>query len=57
LSEPIIAIFWALPRRRNAEVGAALGAGKIGMGQSFALIIEQQHDAAGFGLRLEWLQS
>ena len=49
----------SLPRRRNPQVSAALGPGarKIGMGQSFALITEQQHDVASIGLRLEQLQT
>jgi hypothetical protein len=49
----------SLSGRRNPQVGAALGPGarKIGMGQSFALIAEQQHDVASLGLRLEQLQT
>jgi len=44
--------------RRHAQVRASLGpgVGKIGMGESFALVGEQKDDVAGLGLRLAQLE-
>ena len=41
-----------LPRRLDAQIAAAFGpgAGKIGMGEGFRFVAEQQGDIAGLGL-------
>ena len=48
-----------LPRRLDAQIAAAFGpgVGKIGMGERFRLVAEQQGDIAGFGLLLQQAQA
>jgi hypothetical protein len=59
LSEPIIATFFGLSRRRHAQVRAALGrcAGQIRMCQGLALVAITENDVAGLGLRLAQLKA